>query len=91
MSSVWLPLALVGTFLGILFSYGFAGPMASNLEHKVKEKEIYLSVIKAALLACAAGAAPQTALESARRAIPYGERPTFEELEEEMKKWKEKA
>src|SRR3972149_632908 len=83
--------ALVGTFLGILFSYGFAGPMATNLEHKAKEKETYLSVIKAALLACAAGAARQTALESARRAIPHGERPTFEELEEAMKKWKEKA
>jgi chemotaxis protein MotA len=83
--------ALVGTFLGVLCCYGFVGPIAANLEHKVKEKEIYLSVIKAALLACAAGAAPQTALESARRAIPYGERPTFEELEEAMKKWKEKA
>jgi len=83
--------ALVGTFLGVLCCYGFVGPMASNLEHKGKEKEIFLTVIKAALLACAAGAAPQTALESARRAIPYGDRPTFVELEEAMKKWKEKA
>lgn len=82
--------ALVGTFLGVLCCYGFVGPMATNLEHKGKEKEIYLNVIKAALLACASGAAPQTALESARRAIPYRERPTFEELEEAMKRWKEK-
>ena len=83
--------ALVGTFLGVLACYGFVGPMAANLEHKAKEKEIYFSVIKAALLACAAGAAPQTALESARRAIPNEDRPTFVELEEAMKKWKEKA
>ncbi len=83
--------ALVGTFLGVLMCYGFAGPIATNLEHKAKEKETYFSVIKAALLACAAGAAPQTALESARRAIPNEERPTFVELEEAMKKWKEKA
>jgi chemotaxis protein MotA len=83
--------ALVGTFLGVLACYGFVGPMAANLEHKAKEKEIYLSVIKAALLACAAGAAPQTALESARRAIPNEDRPTFAELEEAMKQWKEKA
>lgn len=83
--------ALVGTFLGVLSCYGFAGPIAANLEHKAKEKEIYFTVIKAALLACAAGAAPQTALESARRAIPNEERPTFVELEEAMKKWKEKA
>lgn len=83
--------ALVGTFLGVLCCYGFVGPMATNLEHKGKEKEIYLTVIKSALLACAAGAAPQTALESARRAIPYRERPSYEELEEAMKRWKEKA
>jgi chemotaxis protein MotA len=65
--------------------------MATNLEHKAKEEEIYFNVIKAALMACAAGAAPQTALESARRSIPTLERPTFTELEEAMKKWKEKA
>jgi chemotaxis protein MotA len=83
--------ALVGTFLGVLACYGFVGPMATNLEHKAKEKEIFFNVIKAALIACAAGAAPQTALESARRAIPNQERPSFAELEEAMKKWKEKA
>ena len=83
--------ALVGTFLGVLACYGFVGPIAANLEHKAKEMEIYLGVIKAALLACSAGAAPQTALESARRAIPIEDRPTFVELEEAMKRWKEKA
>jgi chemotaxis protein MotA len=83
--------ALVGTFLGVLCCYGLVGPIAANLESKAKEKEMYLCVIKAALLACAAGAAPQTALESARRAIPDGDRPTFNELEEAMKQWKEKA
>lgn len=83
--------ALVGTFLGVLACYGFVGPMAANLEHKAKGKELYFCVIKAALLACAAGAAPQTALESARRAIPVEDRPTFTELEEAMKQWKEKA
>lgn len=83
--------ALVGTFLGVLSCYGFVAPMATNLEHKAKEEEIYFNVIKAALMACAAGAAPQTALESARRSIPTVERPTFTELEEAMKKWKEKA
>jgi chemotaxis protein MotA len=83
--------ALVGTFLGVLACYGFVGPMATNMEHKAKEQEIYLGVVKAALIACSAGAAPQTALESARRAIPSEDRPSFEELEEAMKKWKEKA
>jgi chemotaxis protein MotA len=80
--------ALVGTFLGILASYGFVGPMATNLENKAKEHEAYLNVIKTAILAMASGAAPQAAVESARRAIPSADRPGFEELNEEIKNWK---
>jgi chemotaxis protein MotA len=80
--------ALVGTFLGILLSYGFIGPMATNLENKAKEHEAYLGVIKVAIVAMASGAAPQSAVESARRAIPLGDRPGFEELNEEIKNWK---
>ncbi|MFH0995929.1 MAG: flagellar motor stator protein MotA [Pseudomonadota bacterium] len=80
--------ALVGTFLGILLSYGLVGPLATNLENKAKEHEAYLKVIKAAILAMASGAAPQSAVESARRAIPISDRPGFEELNEEIKNWK---
>ena len=80
--------ALVGTFLGILLSYGLIGPMASNLENKAKEHEAYLMVIKTAILAMASGVAPQSAVESARRAIPSAGRPGFEELNEEIKNWK---
>lgn len=80
--------ALVGTFLGILASYGFVGPMATNLENKAREHEAYLNVIKTAILAMASGAAPQSAVESARRAIPSADRPDFEELNEEIKNWK---
>ena len=80
--------ALVGTFLGILASYGFVGPIATNLESKAKEHEAYLNVIKTAILAMASGAAPQSAVESARRAIPLADRPGFEELNEEIKNWK---
>jgi chemotaxis protein MotA len=80
--------ALVGTFLGILASYGFVGPVATNIEGKAKEHEAYLNVIKTAILAMASGAAPQSAVESARRAIPLADRPGFEELNEEIKNWK---
>jgi chemotaxis protein MotA len=79
---------LVGTFLGVLLSYGLVGPMATNIENKAKEHEAYLKVIKAAILAMASGAAPQSAVESARRAIPSADRPGFEELNEEIKNWK---
>jgi chemotaxis protein MotA len=76
--------ALVGTFLGVLMCYGFVGPMATNLEHKAKEKEVYFQVIRVVLVAFVGGAAPQMAVESGRRAIPGKERPTFSELEKSL-------
>jgi chemotaxis protein MotA len=83
--------ALVGTFIGVLACYGFVGPMAVNLEHKAAEKETYYNVIKTALVAFVGGAAPQVAVESGRRAIPGEDRPSFVELEEAIKKWKDKT
>jgi chemotaxis protein MotA len=82
--------ALVGTFLGVLACYGFVGPMAANLEHQAKDHEIYFNVIKASLVSFVGGAAPQVAVESGRRVIPTKERPSFFQLEEEIKKWKAK-
>lgn len=73
--------ALVGTFLGVLMCYGFVGPMATNLEHKVKEDSIYFQVIKMALVAFVGGSAPQMAVEFGRRAIPGKNKPSFNELE----------
>lgn len=80
--------ALVGTFLGVLMCYGFVGPMAANLEHKAKEDTALLQVIKVALVSFVGGSAPQMAVEFARRAISGKEKPTFEELEKEIKKTK---
>ncbi len=81
--------ALVGTFLGILLSYGLVGPMATHLENSAQDHEAYLNVIKTAIVAMASGAAPQAAVESARRAIPGTCRPGFNELNEEIKSWKD--
>lgn len=78
--------ALVGTFLGVLMCYGFVGPMAANLEHKAKEKEIVFEVIKTAMVAFVGGSAPQMAVEAGRRAIPGVERPSFSELEKGLRK-----
>jgi chemotaxis protein MotA len=83
--------ALVGTFLGVLSCYGFVGPLATRLEHIAKDREVVLQVIKTALVAFVGDAAPRIAVESGRRAIPNGERPTFLELEEAIKKWKQKT
>jgi chemotaxis protein MotA len=78
--------ALVGTFLGVLMCYGFVGPMGTNLEHTANEDSIYFQVIKIALVSFVGGAAPQIAVEFARRAIPSKEKPTFNELEQEIRK-----
>ena len=65
--------------------YGFVGPLATNLEHKTKEDIVFLKVIRVALVAFVGGAPPQMAVEFGRRAMPGKEKPTFEELENEIR------
>ncbi|MFA5074285.1 MAG: flagellar motor stator protein MotA [Nitrospirota bacterium] len=77
--------ALVGTFLGVLLCYGFVGPLAANLEHKANEDATYFQVIKVGLVSFVGGAAPQMAVEFARRAIPETQKPTFDELEQTVR------
>ena len=80
--------ALVGTFLGILLSYGFVGPLAALLEHKLVESTKMLQCIKVTLLASLNGYAPQVAIEFGRKVLFSTERPTFSELEDEVKQRK---
>lgn len=77
--------ALVGTFLGVLLSYGIVGPIAKNMEYIFEKESIYLQCIKAALLSFAKGAPASIAIEYARRTIDPDNRPTFEEAEEAVK------
>ena len=74
--------ALVGTFLGILLSYGFVQPVAASLEHRVTEEQNVEQTIKAGVLALHKGFAPAIAVEFARRVIPEELRPSFEETEQ---------
>src|SRR5688500_8710648 len=73
--------ALVGTFLGILLSYGVLGPIAKAMEARNAAMHKYLECIKHGLLAHTKGVAPGIAVEFARRSVTHSERPTFEELE----------
>jgi chemotaxis protein MotA len=75
--------ALVGTFAGILFSYGIFGPLATKVK-TVREKRVRLYVIiKQTLLAFMNGAMPQVALEHGRKTISAYERPSISEVEQE--------
>jgi chemotaxis protein MotA len=73
--------ALVGTFAGILLSYGVLTPLATKIK-MVREKQLrsYI-IVKQTLLAFMAGAMPQIALEYGRKTIPLKERPTIEQVE----------
>lgn len=77
--------ALVGTFIGVLLSYGFAAPIASLLEQKAEEGSKIYEVVKVVLLASMSGYAPQVAVEFGRKVLFSKVRPTFIELEEELK------
>jgi chemotaxis protein MotA len=78
--------ALVGTFLGVLLSYGFVQPLAMNIENQNRIDGRVFFVIKAGVAAFAKGMAPALSVEFARRAIYHSDRPTFEEVEEEMRR-----
>jgi chemotaxis protein MotA len=73
--------ALVGTFLGILMSYGFMQPLAASLEQRVQDDARYEQCIKAGVLAVFKGFPPAIAVEFARRVLPHEVRPSFEETE----------
>jgi chemotaxis protein MotA len=73
--------ALVGTFLGILMSYGFAQPLAGSLEQRVTDDGRYEQCIKAGVIAMFKGLPPAIAVEFARRVLPHDVRPSFEETE----------
>jgi chemotaxis protein MotA len=73
--------ALVGTFLGIVLSYGVVGPLATSVEMQDAAQHRYLNCIKDALLTAARGTNPALAIEFGRRTIFADERPSAEELE----------
>lgn len=82
--------ALVGTFLGILIAYGFISPVASAMEGKLDEESRVYQCMKVVLLASMNGYAPQVAVEFGRKVLFSTERPSFRELEEDLKSRKGK-
>ena len=78
--------ALVGTFLGILLSYGFVEPLGGLLEQKVEDAGKEFQCIKTTLLASMQGYAPAVAIEFGRKVLFSGDRPSFVELEAHVKR-----
>lgn len=77
--------ALVGTFLGLLLSYGFLAPIAANLENLSQDESKFFGCLKAGIVAFANGAAPMTSVEFARKTIFSFDRPSTSEIEPLLK------
>ena len=77
--------ALVGTFLGILISYGFLNPLAVNMEFVGESEIAYSKCIAASVVGFANGMAPLMAVEVARRGLSSELRPSAEQLEAMLK------
>ena len=74
--------ALVGTFCGVLASYGFVGPIANGMSSSLHSEIDYIRCIKAGIIAHMSGYAPQVSVEFARKVISPDTRPSFTEVDE---------
>ncbi|NOS71977.1 MAG: flagellar motor stator protein MotA [Verrucomicrobia bacterium] len=78
--------ALVGTFLGILISYGFLNPLCVNMAFVGSSELAFFKTISVAVVAFANGMAPIMAIEVARRGLTSDVKPTADDLEAMLKK-----
>ena len=77
--------ALVGTFLGILVSYGYLNPLAVNLAFVGAAEAAYTRTIAISVVGFANGMAPLMAIEVARRGLTSDVKPSSDELEKMLK------
>jgi chemotaxis protein MotA len=77
--------ALVGTFLGILASYGFLQPTVVAMRQETTDSDNFLSAAKNGIISFAEGKAPVVVVETARRTLFSYNRPPREEVEEACK------
>ena len=77
--------ALVGTFLGILLCYGLFGPLAAAMTKINDAESEYYNVLRVALVTFIKGVPAIMAVETARRSIPHGIRPSFKDMEKACK------
>jgi chemotaxis protein MotA len=77
--------ALVGTFLGILISYGFLNPLCVNMTFVGSAEIAYFRTIANAVIGFANGMAPIMAIEVARRGLTSDVKPEADEMEKMLK------
>ena len=78
--------ALVGTFLGVLLSYGIIGPLSIYLSKVERDELFYMSCIKNVIISHMKGQPPIISIEIARKSLPERLRPDFKTLENKFYK-----
>ena len=74
--------ALVGTFLGILMSYGLVGPLAGAMDGLGHAEAALQKTIAAAIVGFASGGSPRAVMDNVRRGCGTAVRPSSKELDE---------
>ncbi len=74
--------ALVGTFLGVFFSYCIFGPISNRLSEIKNEEAHFIYIIRDIMVGYLNGQAVQIAVEVGRGNVPSKLQPTFFELEQ---------
>jgi chemotaxis protein MotA len=77
--------ALVGTFLGILLAYGMLGPMSTAMERMARDETQFYTTIKTCIMGFLQGHPPQVAIEFGRKSTSGDLRPSFKELEAQLR------
>jgi chemotaxis protein MotA len=77
--------ALVGTFLGILLSYGFAAPLAMKMEFLGADHMAFFGAIASAIQGFTNDLAPKEAIEQARRSVGGEMRISRDHMDELLK------
>ncbi len=73
--------ALVGTFLGILMSYGFFAPMAARMEFLGEAESTFLRAIASAIVSISGGENAREVIARARRLVGTDARPSLAEID----------
>jgi len=77
--------ALVGTFLGVLLAYGFAGPLGARLKQINAHDQQIFHTIKQVIIASLHGYPQPLVLEAARSGLPPAHRPKLTDLLDMMR------
>jgi chemotaxis protein MotA len=77
--------ALVGTFLGVLLSYGFVGPLANRAKQVIEGDAAIYQVVKQIIIASLHGHPLPLVIEAARSGITHSNQPAFADVFDGMR------